>query len=90
VLAAMEQKLSAILDVTIDYKPNAMGLWDFLCGRISVVTVRIKRIDMTEVVRGDYFEDESFRAAFQKWLNDLWSEKDRMLEALRSQKPHPE
>ena len=84
VLAAMQDRLSAILDVTISYKPRAMGLWDFLCGRVSDVTVRIRRIDMTTMIRGDYFDDETFMNAFQQWLNDLWTEKDRSLETLRT------
>ena len=79
VLAAMGDYLSCILDVTISYSPKAMGLWDFLCGRVTEVTVNIKKMPVTEDVKGDYFEDESFRQRFQNWVNALWEEKDSLL-----------
>ena len=79
VLAAMGDYLSCILDVTISYSPKAMGLWDFLCGRVTEVTVNIKKMPVTEEVKGDYFEDESFRQRFQNWVNVMWEEKDSLL-----------
>ena len=56
VLSAMGDQLSSILDVTISYEPEAKGLWDFLCGRVSCVKVRINHINITDEIKGDYFD----------------------------------
>lgn len=84
VLSAMGNQLSTMLDVTISYTPEARGLWDFLCGRISGVAVRIKRIDITDELKGNYIEDESFMRQFQEWINALWKEKDTLLDELKN------
>ena len=83
VLSAMGDQLSTILDVTISYTPKAKGLWDFLCGKISTVFVRIHHIDITDEIMGNYVEDESFMRNFQEWINKLWKEKDETLEKLK-------
>jgi len=82
VLAAMGEQLTCILDVTISYEPEAMGLWKFLCGRVSGVKLRINQIPVTDKIIGDYFEDDAFRRNFQIWLNELWQAKDDTLERL--------
>ncbi|MCJ7771948.1 MAG: acyltransferase [Desulfobacterales bacterium] len=83
VLSAMGDQLSTILDVTISYAPEAKGLWDFMCGKISTVFVRIHHIDITDEIKGNYVEDESFMRNFQEWINKLWKEKDKTLEKLK-------
>ena len=84
VLSAMGDQLTSILDVTISYEPEAKGLWDFLCGRVSRVKVRIKHIDITDEIKGNYFDDDRFRQDFQQWVNRLWKDKDDTLEELRN------
>ena len=85
VLSAMGDHLSAILDVTISYEPSATGLWNFMCGRVSTVRVRIRQMAITDEILGDYFDDQGFRQRFQEWVNRLWENKDRTLEKLRSE-----
>jgi RNAse (barnase) inhibitor barstar len=84
VLSAMGDQLSTILDVTISYSPEAKGLWDFLCGRISGVSVRIKHIQITDNIKGNYVDDEAFKQRFQEWINKLWKEKDNTLDKLKT------
>ncbi len=79
VLAAMNGTLSRMVDVTIAYPHGKKGFWDFLCGRVDLVRVRVRTLPVTGELLGDYFGDESFRAGFQEWLNRLWEEKDREL-----------
>jgi len=90
VLSAMGDQLSSILDVTISYEPEARGLWDFLCGRVSGVKVRVNHIKITDEIKGNYLDDDNFRQHFQKWVNKLWTNKDNTLEELRSQEPQHE
>lgn len=85
VLAAMGQQLTSILDVTISYKPKAMGFWDFLCGKIKHVSVRINHIPVSDEITGDYFEDEEFKQGFQSWINELWVKKDETLATLHEE-----
>lgn len=76
VLAAMGELLDSFLNVTIAY-PNGIGsFWDFLCGRIPEVRVRVNVIPVTAEMLGDYTTDPEFRARFQNWVNALWVEKD--------------
>jgi 1-acyl-sn-glycerol-3-phosphate acyltransferase len=84
VLSAMGEQITSILDVTISYEPEAKGLWDFLCGRVSCVKVRINQLPITDDIKGDYFNDNRFRQDFQQWVNRLWTDKDNTLEKLRS------
>ena len=79
VLAAMGEELNSILDVTIAYPGGARDLWPFLCGRAPKVRIRVTRLPIGPELRGDYFNDEAFRARFQQWINGRWSEKDREL-----------
>ncbi len=85
VLSAMGEQLSAILDVTIKYDPKAMGFWDYLCGKVTKVTVRIEQIPLTSEVVGDYFNDTRFKIGFHKWINALWQKKDRTLAILHGE-----
>lgn len=85
VLSAMGDQLSAILDVTISYEPEAKGLWEFMCGKVTAVHVHIRQLPITDEILGNYFDDTAFRERFQEWVNRLWEHKDGVLEGLRSQ-----
>lgn len=79
VMSAMGQQLHYILDVTIIYPQGRQSFWAFLCGRVNQIKVNIRKIPITEEILGDYTTDKAFRSRFQKWLNTLWEEKDRLL-----------
>jgi hypothetical protein len=34
------------------------------------------------VMLGDYTNDERFRASLQLWLNNIWTEKNRLIEEM--------
>ena len=81
VLSAMGEQLSGILNVTIVYPGGDTSFWSFLCGRIREIRVTVKKIPVTPDLLGDYLEDPDYQARFQKWLNGIWAEKDRLLGA---------
>lgn len=85
VLSAMGDMLTGVLDVTIKYEPRAYGIWDFLCGKIDTIKVRIKEIPITDEIKGDYFNDPEHRQRFQNWINQRWEEKDKELVALHQE-----
>jgi len=82
VLGAMGEHLDALVNVTIAYPHEKKSFWDFMCGRVDLIRVKVSTIPVDGRITGDYFNDEAFRESFQVWLNDLWNEKDRELSAL--------
>ncbi len=83
VLDTMGDQMTSLLDVTIVYPHGAPRFWELLCGQVEAVQVHVREIPIRRVPRGHYFEDETFRAAFQNWVNDLWREKDERIERMR-------
>jgi hypothetical protein len=51
--------------------------WDFVCGRVKKVKVRVKTLPINNELMGDYLQDPLFKRNFQDWLNHLWQQKDR-------------
>ncbi len=82
VLAAMGDTLNSIVNVTIVYPQGARDIWQFLCGKVPTVVVQVETMPISSEICGDYFNDPDFREKFQKWLNDLWAEKDQVMQVL--------
>jgi hypothetical protein len=88
VLSAMGQMLHSIVDVTIAYREPRPSLWDLCCGRLDTVRVHVQERPIERwTIEGDYAEDPAFRARFKGWLAELWSEKDRRLDAMAAAPP---
>jgi 1-acyl-sn-glycerol-3-phosphate acyltransferase len=82
-LNAMGDKFQAILDVTIVYPDGPVDFWQFLKGELKHVIVRVRPLPIPqELVHGDYAGDPAVREAYQKWVQQLWLEKDAQIEAL--------
>ncbi len=82
-LNAMGDKFQAILDVTIVYPDGAPQFWQFLKGRLQRVVVRVRALPVPQqLAQGDYAGDASVREAYQKWVHQLWLDKDAQIEAL--------
>jgi 1-acyl-sn-glycerol-3-phosphate acyltransferase len=79
VLHAMGEMLEEIVDITIIYPEGVPGLWDYFSGNLREVIVHVRSLPLTRELIGDYYSDPDFKAHFQQWLNNLWSEKDRMI-----------
>ncbi len=80
VLSAL--KLDDILNVTIIYPKNKknMNFWKFIAGELNHIIIKINKIPVTKDLIGDYNNDTKYRESFQKWSNDLWIEKDELIE----------
>lgn len=81
VLSTMGEQLNGILNVTIVYPGGDTRFWSFLCGRIKEIRVVIEKMPLTRDLLGDYVEDKDFQEKFQKWLNGIWTKKDKFLDA---------
>ena len=82
-LNAMGEKFQAILDVTIVYPNGASDFWQFLCGKLKHVVVRVRPLPVPQqLVQGDYGGDPAVRDAYQKWVHQMWLDKDAQIESL--------
>lgn len=81
-LAAMGHLFSGVLNVTLNYPDNQNATTSILFGKLKRVQVRVEVLEVNDDIVGDYFNDESFKARFQSWLNNLWLEKDKVLTKL--------
>ena len=82
-LNVMGDKFRAILDVTIVYPGGAPDFWDFLCGRMRCVRVRVRTLPVPRhLATGDYASDPEIREAFQQWLRQIWQAKDEQIDHL--------
>jgi len=82
-LNAMGGRFRSMIDATIAYPAGIPSFWDFLCGRVPQVAVRLRQLPIPqEFAAGDYAADPAFRSRFQHWLGALWAEKDSQLDEL--------
>ena len=82
-LNAMGERFRSLVDVTIVYPAGRPTFWDFLCGRTPAITVRVRQLPIpAEFCAGDYAGDPAFRSQFQRWLDQLWQEKDLQITEL--------
>ncbi|NLD70631.1 MAG: acyltransferase [Limnobacter sp.] len=84
------ERFRALLDVTIVYPGGIPSFWDFLCGRVTKIIVRIRPVEIpAELATGDYATDSRFRKTIQRWLIAMWKDKDREIDALLG-RPSPQ
>ncbi len=82
VLSSMGEQINRILDVTIVYPDGVTSFWAFICGKIRKIEVRVRSLPVSPELLGDYANDRQFRAGLQRWLNNLWAEKNRYIEEM--------
>lgn len=82
VFNALGENIHNILNVTIVYPEGVRTFWDYLCGKVGEVRVHIEQMPLKEELIGDYFNDPNFQKGFQKWVNDLWCEKDKRIDEM--------
>jgi len=77
------EKFDSLLDLTIVYPDGVPTFWQFLCGNVDSIIVRAQRIAIPrELLGGDYVRDVRYRKTFQRWLRQLWEDKDRRIDEL--------
>ncbi|WP_225781943.1 acyltransferase [Xenophilus sp. Marseille-Q4582] len=80
---AMGTQFRSLIDVTIAYPRGVPTFWDLLCGRAGHAVLRARTLPIPlEFSTGNYEEDKPFRARFHRWLAQLWTEKDELLDEL--------
>jgi len=85
VLTAMGDQLNKVLDITIYYPEGIPTFGDFLSGRIKDISVAIDIKEVDQSIVGDYVNDRAHKIQFQKWVNQLWVDKNVVLENFANQ-----
>ena len=89
-LEVLGARFDSLLDVTIVYPEGVPTFWQFLCGKVGRIVVRARRVPIPhELVRGDYAHDAQHRKTLQRWLQELWEDKDRRIDDLLRPVPLP-
>ena len=82
-LHAMGDKFQSILDVTIVYPQGNPTFWSFLRGQVNHIVVRVRPMPIPQhLIHADYANDPTCRADFNAWVNQLWRDKDALIDEL--------
>ncbi|RLV58023.1 acyltransferase [Parashewanella curva] len=82
-LSAMGDQFSHVLNMTLVYPdaPNDV-LKTAMSGRLKKVIIRIEALPVPKVDHVQYVSDSEYRVEFQRWLNDIWQQKDQQIKQL--------
>jgi len=82
-LAAMGERFSEILNVTIVYPVGNFRFWHMLSGKLPRIVVRVESTTIPQdALVKDYQTDTEFQSRFQAWVNQLWQQKDQLIEEI--------
>jgi len=75
-----------MLDVTIVYPDKNNGFWELICGHIPKVKVNVRELEIPREFLGkDYANDAQFKTDFQEWVNQLWLDKDALIDEMKAE-----
>lgn len=82
-LAAMGEQFTNLLNMTLVY-PDAKSnpLKEAMQGKLKKIIVRFEILPVPKVDQQRYFSDPQYRVEFQRWLNQLWLEKDLQIQQI--------
>jgi len=84
VIGSMGDYLHKIIDVTIVYPGTPPSFWDFISGRARKIIIDFEVLEMSQTLKGDYFNDKEHKAVFCEWLNQIWKKKDKKISQLQT------
>jgi 1-acyl-sn-glycerol-3-phosphate acyltransferase len=87
-MAAMQNHLSGVIDATIVYPASNTNthFWRFLCGKMPKIVVYYRLLPMTaELKNNNDSTAPEFTRRFQMWLNEIWRDKDALIETTLQQ-----
>lgn len=84
-LNILGDQIDALVDMTIVYPDGAPGYGEFWLGEVGRIAVNLRKIDIPYwVLGGNYEDDEEYRARFQAWVDQLWTEKDQLISQMKA------
>lgn len=83
-LNILGDKIDALVDMTIVYPDGVPGYGEFWLGEVPRIAVDLRKIEIPDWVAGGHYEDDAdYRARFQQWVAQIWTEKDQLIEQMR-------
>ena len=84
-LGILGKEIDALVDMTIVYPDGVPGYSEFWLGEVPRIAVNLRKIDIPAwVLTGNYEDDARFREQFQQWVDQLWAEKDQLIEQMKT------
>lgn len=84
-LDILGDKIDAFMDMTIVYPNGAPGYGEFWLGDVPRIAVNMRKINIPDwVLGGNYEDDAEYRERFQAWVDELWTEKDQLISAMKN------
>ncbi len=85
-LDSMSGQLETLVNVTIYYPQGIPSFWQFLCGQVRNIQVKVETQKISSNYVGSYSTDKNFQKEFQQWVNQIWQDKDQELDRLKKRK----
>ncbi len=83
-LTGMPQ-VKTLVDFTVVYSSQKRSTWGFLCGDLSQAKVIAKTYLLPNELKNRSFKEEGdYRANFQKFVDGIWSDKQKLITELNS------
>lgn len=89
VLASLGDQLDEVLDVTLAYPGiEDITFWDFVTNRVPVITASVRRREIpSRFFDAAVTEHGPLRDEFKHWIQEIWRDKDDLLETLNRVSP---
>jgi 1-acyl-sn-glycerol-3-phosphate acyltransferase len=90
VLASLGEQIEAMIDVTLAYPDGRVTMLDYITNRVPRVVVRGRRVEVPpEFCTPAATEPGPARERFKAWIEQVWREKDELIDALLVQSTPP-
>lgn len=88
-LNILGNQIDALVDMTIVYPDGAPEYHHFWLGEVSHISVHLRKIEIPDWVhQGNYEDDPVYRERFQQWLDQIWTEKDQLIDTMKQKYQH--
>lgn len=86
-LQILGDKIDALVDMTIVYEDDVPTYQQFWLGETKTIRVHVRKIDLPQwIFEGSYDDDAEYRKQFQHWVDEIWYQKDHIIQCIKQQK----
>lgn len=84
VISTLHEQISHLIDVTITYPDQHQSLWGFLCHRLDLIKIHIRKLPIPEkFLTTTLIKNNMTQFEFREWINQQWYEKDKLIASMR-------
>lgn len=89
-LATLGDQFEALLDITLVFPDGVPTFWDLLCGRLQHVIVHVRpRAIPSDLLGSDAAGERARMVRLGRWLQQIWREKDDLIDELLQEQQQP-